>query len=242
MSNIPNTTPVPNVLIDRYMRKLTDTAFKISMIIVRKTYGWILDPETGMRKKEDWIAYSQLMEFSGRERAAVSKALRELEDNRLIDIRDEKGRSLHGKEDRRGKKLYYRFVTSMESELVTPNQFGKRTSESEHTKETNTKTISKEIGGVAKKQLACPLLNGSPLREKYGNGHMECVEYLGDVQTQRKQDFINRSKQFSFLHKILRAGYGFDQMDAAIKGIERRFGPHAWDMATLASWLEKGGR
>ena len=150
VSLVPNTTQVPHLIIREWMPKLSDTALRVILIIIDKTLGWEADPTTHMRKTEDWIAYSQLKKQSGRQSAALANALRELEGFGLIDIRDKDGNSLKTKQDRLGKKLYYRLasVTSSESEQVKSNLFGKRNSESEETKETHTKErkiISKDI-------------------------------------------------------------------------------------------------
>jgi hypothetical protein len=90
------------------------------------------------------------------------------------------------------------------------------------------------------KKPTCPLLNGSPFRAKYPNGHKECGEYYQSVETRRDHKFINQPKQFNFLHKILRAGYDFDSMNKAVPRIEKEYGLGNWDFATLANWLEKG--
>jgi len=233
----PNTTQVPNRIIDYYMRLLSDTGFKVLIIIVRQTLGWIEDPLTKRRKDKDWISYSQLMLKSGRQKAAISLALRELESHKLIEILDSKGNNLRTREDRRGKKLFYRLLTSSETEQVKSNMFGNRTSETEHTKETNTKTLSKDNGD---KKVSCPLLNGSPLTGKYPNGHKECIEYMLDIEEGRGRPFTNKGKQFLFLHKLLRANIGFSDLDKVIAKIEKRYGKYQWDFATISNWVDKG--
>ena len=52
--------------------------------------------------------------------------------------------------------------------------------------------------------------------------------------------FINKAKQFMFLHKILRANFSFTQIDDVIEKIEKKYGENNWDFATIANWLEKG--
>ena len=90
------------------------------------------------------------------------------------------------------------------------------------------------------KKPSCPLLNGSPLKDNYPLGHEECIEYYLSVEDRRGFKFINKPKQFMFIHKILRAGYGFDQMNRAIKNIERKWDKGSWDFGSMANWLEKG--
>lgn len=142
---IPNTTQVPNIIIDRYMNKLSDTELRILLIIVRKTFGWIEDKETGMRKTEDWISRSQLQVFSGRHTQAVSAAIQTLQQLGLIEIRDSHGSLLKTPEERRGKRLFYRFTTSMIIKQVDQNMFENQSLIIKHTKETNTKELSTNV-------------------------------------------------------------------------------------------------
>lgn len=218
------------------MRQLSDTSLRIALIIVRKTYGWIADPETGMRKKEDWIAYYQIKQFSGRENAAVTRAIRDLEDLGLIDVRGQGGNSL-SRDHRRGKKLFYRFKTVSESGDVVPDILqdvtAKRTSESGDTKETNTKTLSKDKGDI-NKSLGCPLKNGK-LQHLYPKGHIECIEYVTSFK------FVNKDKQFMFLHKLLRAGLDFPAIDKLISRIEKQdyYKENGYDFATIAKEADR---
>jgi len=139
---MPNTTQIPNYIFDELMPTLSDTELRVLLIICRHTLGWIEDPSSGRRKEKDWISYSQLCAEAGRQREAVSKALRVLENRHLIKIFDKNGNLLESKVCRVGRQLFYRLATSSESELVTSNQFGNRISESEHTKETLNKSIN----------------------------------------------------------------------------------------------------
>jgi integrase len=49
---LPNTTPVPNEIINGWMQKLKGSELKVLLLVVRKTLGWIADPQTGMRESE----------------------------------------------------------------------------------------------------------------------------------------------------------------------------------------------
>lgn len=141
---MPNSTQIPNRLIDEVMPLVGDTAFRVLVIIARQTYGWIADKETGRRKEKDWISYSQLKLKTGRGNTAVAEALRELEEKNLISISDEKGNVLATKESRRGKRLFYRIQTSPESGQVDTNLSGNQTPESGVRKaDTQKKTYTK---------------------------------------------------------------------------------------------------
>ena len=88
----------------------------------------------------------------------------------------------------------------------------------------------------SKKKVACPLDE-----KKYPKKHNECTEYILSCEEFRKHKFINRAKQYMFLHKILRAGWDFPDIDKTMKSIERKYGNNNWDFATIANWMEKGG-
>lgn len=138
---IPNSTQIPNVILDNILPDLSDTELRVILIIARQTYGWVEDINTSRRKSVDWISYSQLVTKTGRQTAAIAKAIHDLEEKRLIDILGENG-LLIPKDKRLGSKLYYRIHTSSESE---DHLFGKRNSESEDTKVTETKIKEKNI-------------------------------------------------------------------------------------------------
>lgn len=67
---VPNYTQVPNVVIDDLALKLSDSAFKIYVVLIRKTKGW--------DQKRDAIALSQFCEITGKSRPTVIKCLDEL--------------------------------------------------------------------------------------------------------------------------------------------------------------------
>jgi len=109
---IPNTTQVPNILFNGEMQKMKDTELRIVLIVTRKTLGWIENPDTGMRKEEDWISRKQLIQLTGRRKRAVQEAITNCIKNGWIEARDEHGRILKTSRDRekigRGGKIFYR--------------------------------------------------------------------------------------------------------------------------------------
>jgi len=66
-----NFCPVPNVILDQIMRKVSHAEFKVLMIVVRQTYGW--------RKQTDRISLSQLVEMTGVSERKVIDSLRSLD-------------------------------------------------------------------------------------------------------------------------------------------------------------------
>lgn len=56
------TTQVPNLILDQYLQTLNGGEFKVLLVIIRQTNGWI-DTKTGKRKTRDRISHSQLSLF-----------------------------------------------------------------------------------------------------------------------------------------------------------------------------------
>lgn len=95
-----------------------------------------------------------------------------------------------------------------------------------------------------KENTGCPLLLKEKypgLTEKYPGGHNECVEFIAAVEEEKGHKFINLPKQFGTVHRILRAGFDFEDMNRAINAIQKNnfYQDKGWDFATVAQWLEK---
>lgn len=72
----PNTCQVPNIIIDYWMHKLSDTQFKVLMVITRKTLGW--------GKLRDNISSSQIEKLTGFTDRTVRRAVLDLMKLQLI--------------------------------------------------------------------------------------------------------------------------------------------------------------
>ena len=127
-----NHTQVPNDLFDQ-LPELTGAELKILLIILRKTRGW--------HKETDRISYTQLQEFTGLGREAVSKGITGLKNKGLITIDD--SRKTHSYE--------VNYITGSKIESVRKsNRISSKIepvigSKIEHTKET-TKETNKRKG------------------------------------------------------------------------------------------------
>ena len=117
---IPNTTQIPNNLFNGEMAKMKDTELRITLLVARKTLGWILDLKTGMRKEEDWISHFQLIKFTGKKSRALSTAIDNCIKNNWIEARDNKGNILDTPQKRAGKKIFYRLGEIFLSKVETP--------------------------------------------------------------------------------------------------------------------------
>jgi hypothetical protein len=119
-------TPFPNVLLDEIMPTLRDTEWRLLCVIVRATLGW-QDGNPHRRKRRDWLTQRQMMKRTGRNTAALSKALDALVRRALVEVTDADGRPLLSGEERRRSRtrLYYRLnprlllPASAQSELPT---------------------------------------------------------------------------------------------------------------------------
>jgi len=118
----PNTTQIPNNLFNGEMQKMKDTELRITLIVARKTLGWLENIETGMRKEEDWISHSQLTKFTGRTSRALSTAIESCIKRKWIEARSESGEILDTKEKRAGKKIYYRLGRIFLSKIDDSNK------------------------------------------------------------------------------------------------------------------------
>lgn len=92
-SRVEGTTPFPNPLLDHAMKFLGDTEWRVLCVVVRQTLGW--------QKREDWLSHSQLKARTGREGAAVSRAVECLVHRGLIVVTDSHGRLLQSASERR---------------------------------------------------------------------------------------------------------------------------------------------
>lgn len=110
MPDIPNSTQIHNVILDKWLPILNDVELRVLLIVARQTVGWVWDPRTKMRKKEDWISSGQLVHKTGRGRTAVSGAIKTLiERYHLVVARDGSGKTLENSTKRRGSRgrIYY---------------------------------------------------------------------------------------------------------------------------------------
>ncbi|MCX6232951.1 MAG: replication protein [Bacteroidetes bacterium] len=109
-----NTTPVPNVVFDTYLRELKLAELKVLLIIIRQTLGWEDKRNKSERKEMDWISNSQLVYKSGTSARSINDAIRILSDKRLIEVISQNGEILDTAGKRKGQqKLYYRLTNAI---------------------------------------------------------------------------------------------------------------------------------
>jgi len=178
---LPNTTQIPNSLLDTEMEKMKDTELRVVLIVARKTLGWLLDFETGRRKKEDWIAKSQLMKFSGRSNKALANALKKCIDNDWIEARDKNGGLLDTPEKRRGLgqggKIFYRLGKKF---LPSAEECKKETANQEGDKKYPAKSTHYKTKYIQKKESSSEKYKGMPeeAMKKYKQGFKPSYDNL----------------------------------------------------------------
>lgn len=114
------TTQVPNVLLDYFLPLLTEAELKLTLVIIRQTFGWI-DKHTGMRKERDRLSGSQLRERTGLSKRIITKAVQSLIDKGLLEVSERKGNVLLFSCDRKGKSYLFYRVKIPEQILLKPS-------------------------------------------------------------------------------------------------------------------------
>ena len=117
-----------------------------------------------------------------------------------------------------------------------------------NTSETLPHGKSQQVEANKKENSRCPLLLKDKypnLAEKYPGGHGECVEFINSIEEEFKtgRRFVNYGKQFGALHKILRAGYSFEEINDCIVRMEENnfWREKGWDFGDVANVIGKGG-
>lgn len=125
------------------MPALNGSEWPLLCVVVRQTLGWY-DPQSGGRKRSDWLSHSQLKVRTGRGSDAVCRAVDGLVRKKLIEVRDERGRTLASSDERRRScsRLFYSLAPQLLQRLQ-PSQHASpvpvsRTAKAETTKETGT--------------------------------------------------------------------------------------------------------
>ena len=100
MYNIPNTTQIPNDILDDLMPTLKDTALRVLLVVCRQTFGWVEDKDTKRRKECDWMSQSQLVYRTGRSGKHVGKAVDILCKEGILEAWSNDGKKLLTAKDR----------------------------------------------------------------------------------------------------------------------------------------------
>jgi hypothetical protein len=228
------------------MRDMTDTDLRVVLCVVRATFGWIADLETGMRKEEDWISHWQLSKKTGRSGRALSTAIDQCIKKDWIEARDENGVILDTKAKRRGQKIYYRIgkaiiLTTSEksSEVVvssekTSNEDGSNEKSSRY--KTNSYTKEKLL-----QNTASPSANADipmDLKEFVGwcdKSRQRYIQIIGTWADTIEPNFTTKKQWESFIKRNLRAAKNLEPFeDERLKKAYRELRE-----AVREGWLKK---
>lgn len=102
--------PVPAVYIDEIMPALTDTEWRVLLVVIRQTVGWVERGSKQLRKNRDWLTHSQLRLRTGKRSDAISRAVNSLVSSGLIMVETEQGSLLTTPQERQRThaRLFYR--------------------------------------------------------------------------------------------------------------------------------------
>lgn len=229
--------------------RLSGEEWLVLNCILAKTYGW--------NKKEDRISFGQFSKYTGLARPNVSRTINKLLSKKIIGVikkdnskgnlyyfnklygqwesvikKDNTSKSVIKKDNRVLSKkitkvLSKKITTKYNKDTITKNNI--------HDSENRAQKINK----IFKKQK-CPLVIN------YGEGkHSLCVEFLDELAKMKNlpHGWISMPKQIGILHKLIKIGYTREDMRIIAKELdEDKFMWDKWDMATIASTLEKKGK
>ena len=106
--------PVPLIYIDILMPALTDTEWRVLVVVIRQTLGWVErgNGQMGERKSRDWITQSQFQKKTGKSRDALSRAVKGLVEKGLIHVENRAGEPLETPRKRRNERdrIYYKLA------------------------------------------------------------------------------------------------------------------------------------
>lgn len=197
---IPNTTPTPNELFNGEMRKMSDPELRIVMIVTRATFGWVEDKETGMRKEEDWISHSQMVEKSGKSGRAVNYAIQSCIEHKWIEARDAEGNLLDTAEKRmkHGRKIFFRLGEAFLKRGITlvsgarvPPHIVHQTPANKDTKPPHVVRATKET--LTKETLTKP--SGASAAGQKGKLLNELIEMFEKVNPSWRRLFANKTQR-----------------------------------------------
>src|SRR5579859_2850729 len=169
---MPNSTQVPNVLLDRIMPVATPATFKVLMCVARQTYGW--------RKEWDAISLTQLQEKTGLSDRCVIDTMEDLRKAGLVLRRD-------GEQAQYGMEYALNLECDFDKAVAFLQQQTKDRAKRE--RPSGGRKSSKKSGEPSSPELVNPVQCGepsSPERTQFtGGGEPSSPEGVNQVQIQK---------------------------------------------------------
>lgn len=203
----PNTTQVPNVIIDN-MDKFSNAEFRILLVIVRKTIGW--------HKETDYIAYSQFIKYTGvKSNKTISVAINNLVKYGFVSRVTKSGKTLDPMPKGFRGKVFYTLnkkflrlrssnfdLDSCKNYISTGLKITSYKTNSYKTNKTNGDTISdKNVDnlGITKKTGLTPLKEYlTDLKFKRYIVDQEIHKETGSIDIVRKMDIVTPHQAYGF--------------------------------------------
>lgn len=110
---------LPLDFMDRLMPALMESEWRVLLVILRQTRGWVAADGHAGRKDRDWISMGQFARKTGLHRDSIGRAVESLVRLGLIRVESEEGTLLNtpALRKRYGVRLYYRLADRSEPAL-----------------------------------------------------------------------------------------------------------------------------
>ena len=244
----PNSTQVPNIILDKLMYRLPDAEFRVMIYICRRTYGF--------QREKDQISYSQFIDGivkrdgtrldggCGLSRPSVSKALNTLIELKLVI----KEKNVHGDIYKINLDVDFKEVVKVLDQLSSLTGSGKvalpkvvkvLNLQKKVPKESqNLSDESDDSVFVLKEEIET--LDKSPSR------HLVIIGGYLDFVFERVKENITTKKQFNSFIKanvkvasdLANAGYNDNQLSRAFDKVKRKYdGKIDWKLSTVLKEL-----
>jgi hypothetical protein len=108
---------LPCDFIDYLMPALLESEWRVLLVILRQTRGWVAAEGYAGRKERDWISMGQFAQKTGLHRDSIGRAVEGLVRLGLIRVESEEGKLLDtpALRKRYGARLYYRLTNRYET-------------------------------------------------------------------------------------------------------------------------------
>ena len=235
-------TRIANELLEKFAKiKISGTSWRVLVAIIRKLYGY--------KKKEDWIAYSQLQKITNLPKSRISESIKQLRNYGIVTQKRNSGTKYSIGINKNFNITQKRSVTEKRNVGVT---------ESRTTKETITKEITSSPAGSLEKPMY-KLQPDNPDRVIDSDTLEESSESKQEKITQKGYDpkdtnlllawgveklgrkFNKPLKQKKHIADMLRAGNTSEEVKAKWEELEddKFWGNKGIDFSVVASQIDK---
>lgn len=255
----PNSTQVPNVILDKLMYRLPDAEFRVIIYICRRTYGF--------QRESDQISFTQFIDGivkrdgtrldggCGLARSSLSKALASLIEMKLI-IKEDNSKGNYYKINldvdlKEVVRLLDRFGSNTGSSSATvpevvrlPNQQKKVTKESQNLSGKPDEGVSEE--GKEPEEVPINLREEIDLMDKNTRRHIVIIAGYMDFVFDRIAENVTTKNQLDAFIKenvrvaseLAKAGYTDKQLAKAFDSVRRKYdGKIDWKLSTVKKEL-----